>query len=162
LHCFALRQWAYKKETNESDQLADSSDIVAEFNFCSFFVGLVYDTLGFPSETMTSDLVGTLGPYNELKKLTKGNPYLEVHHLIEVRFYVAGGVFSKYSRNNAPSVIVTKAEHQALTNGFRAHYPYGKTNYTDMNPSSILSYFEFEYTSGGKPDWWDYICSCYD
>lgn len=62
----------------------------------------------------------------------------------------------------APSVIVSKAEHRALTNSFRTYFPYGKTNYSSMESSGILSFFKYEYSNGGKPAWADYICSCYD
>ena len=110
----------------------------------------------------SENLEGTLGPYNQLRKMTKGIPELEVHHLIEFRFCSAGGELARYNRYNAPAVIVSKANHRALTNAFRTKFPYGKTDYSSMESSGILSFFKNEYSNGGKPEWVDYICSYYD
>jgi hypothetical protein len=102
------------------------------------------DILSIPNITkniaQTPNLEGTLGPYNQLREMIKGIPGLEVHHLIEFRFHSAGGELARYNWYNAPSVIVSKTEHRALTNSFRAHFPYGKTNYSSMESSGVLSF----------------------
>jgi hypothetical protein len=60
-------------------------------------------------------------PYKQLKKALKGTG-LEAHHLLEQRFAEVLGQNARHME----SVAVTKAEHQAFTNAWRALIPYGQ------------------------------------
>jgi lysylphosphatidylglycerol synthetase-like protein (DUF2156 family) len=58
--------------------------------------------------------------YNQLRSAIKGTG-LQEHHVIDQRF---AGVMGQNAREMA-SVAVTRAEHQAFTNAWRARIPYG-------------------------------------
>ena len=91
------------------------------------------------------DLIGKTGTYNELIKETKGTG-LEVHHLIEKRFYPAlqiNGIQLYASTGQMPSVVVTHEEHQIYTNAWRAEFPYG-INYYEV-PLETIKSFAIEY-----------------
>jgi RHS repeat-associated protein len=106
------------------------------------------------------DYSGTLGTYNELKKLVKGNPLYEVHHLIEQRFYVVKGVRTYYGKpGHAPCVILRKENHRVYTNSARENFPYG-TKYTAIDVNAIKNFYQAEY--GGKTDWLDYMASYFN
>jgi len=109
------------------------------------------------------DYSGILGTYNELRKLVKGNPQYEVHHLVEIRFYVVGNVDVYYKKTGqAPCVILTKEEHRIYTNAARTKFAYGMDygNLEKINSKLIKSFYESEY--GGKTDWLDYMMSCFE
>ena len=109
---------------------------------------------------IAGDLEGIIGPYIELRKLTAGNPNYEVHHLVEKRFYwVDGiGVFQDMP-NNAPSVILYKSKHKEYTASARRAFPYG-SDYAELDANVIRQFYLSEY--GGKNDWIDYLCCCFD
>jgi RHS repeat-associated protein len=71
--------------------------------------------------TIDVSLVGKVGTFLKLRQLAKGLG-LEVHHLAEVRHLKL--LFK--STGKAPAVILTKAEHQALTKELQRVMPYGK------------------------------------
>ena len=105
-------------------------------------------------------LEGQIGPYNELRKLTAGNPKYEVHHLVEKRFYNVDGIgVYKNKPNKAPSVILKKDTHRGYTSNARTAFPYG-SNYVEIDAGAVRQFYQFEY--GGKTEWLDIICSCFD
>jgi hypothetical protein len=62
-------------------------------------------------------------PYSEQRKITPGHKgEIQAHHLIEQRFIdqIVGNV------RDWPSVVVTKAEHQAFTNQWIKEIPRGR------------------------------------
>ncbi|MFX0209605.1 MAG: tetratricopeptide repeat protein, partial [Candidatus Hodarchaeota archaeon] len=77
----------------------------------------------------SSELVGKTGPirpYRELKQLTKGmKGELQAHHIFEKRHMKALGYLDKEIAN-APAQILTKGEHQALTNLLREKLPFDR------------------------------------
>ena len=58
---------------------------------------------------------------------------MQAHHVIEQRFLEALGI----DTSSAPSVAVTKPEHQVFTNAWRDAFAYGKTDYTALNRDQI-------------------------
>ena len=109
-----------------------------------------------------SGLSGTLGTYSELRKLTAGNPFYQVHHLIEVRFMKVfnenGDVFS--SPRQMPCVIVSKEDHVAITSILRKKAPYGTSS--GLDKPALRNLYSSTYGNGGKGDWMDYIASYFD
>ena len=139
------------------------------FSYCNGNPILFEDSTGcapFPTTVAMSDcssgtnLEGRLGSYKELRKLTAGNSDYEVHHLVEKRFYHTPGI-GKYkdTPNDAPSVILRKANHKEYTITARARFPYG-SNYSLMSAPTIKQFYLAEY--GGKMDWLDFMCSCFE
>ncbi|MBN2835414.1 MAG: hypothetical protein JXR48_10665, partial [Candidatus Delongbacteria bacterium] len=69
--------------------------------------------------------------YKNLRNAIQGLG-LQAHHIIEQRLAAALGLNS----NEMLSVALTKAEHQAFTNAWRALIPYG-TNYDLLSPQKV-------------------------
>jgi len=67
-----------------------------------------------------ANLLGRIGAYGELRKLAQGAG-LQVHHLLEKRFAPA---LDQRSRQML-AIVLTKEEHQAFTNAWRAAISYG-------------------------------------
>jgi len=104
--------------------------------------------------------VGRMGPYGELRKIAAGTG-LEVHHFIEQRFYGGKEYFMGYNKQNAPSVILTKSEHQYITNMFRDKYKYGATPYKTLKPDTVVHEAILIYQKYGNNDMLDYVTSVY-
>ncbi len=106
----------------------------------------------------SSELVGTLGTYSELTRLTHGTG-LHVHHLIERRFLRVPEIGAKYSSQySMPSVILEPSTHGVYTLSWRGQYPYGKTDYGSMTYAEVLEYATVLYSGGGGHDeWMEYI-----
>jgi RHS repeat-associated protein len=104
-----------------------------------YVIGLVPITGTAPAPN-----VGKMGSYNMLKKLTKGyKSAIQAHHLIEVRHLKR----LLMSTKNAPSVILTKANHAKLTKKLQKLLPYGKT----YSKSQIIDAYKKAYKE--KPEW---------
>ena len=139
------------------------------FAYCNNNPVLFADSLGFAPNSTTvaindggysTNLVGRVGTYDELRKLTAGNPNYEVHHLVEKRFYNVPGIGKcKKTPNKAPCVILEKETHKGYTASARKLVQYG-SNYTQVKVSVIKEFYLTEY--GGRVDWLDFICSCFE
>ena len=88
--------------------------------------------------------------YSSLKNDLYGTG-LEAHHVVEVRFLKGLDLDVK----NAPSVTVTKAEHQRFTNHWRQIYPYGKTIYKELDHAEIWENAKIVYN--GYPELLDAV-----
>ena len=108
-----------------------------------FCVGAVANTL--------SNLVGRLGRYSELSKLTRGTG-LQIHHLLEQRFFksiLQGGFYTK--KSDMLCVIIDKDTHQGFTNAWREAIPYG-ADYSSI-PFETVQYFAIDIYGSSHPDW---------
>ncbi|MBV6462387.1 MAG: hypothetical protein HJHJAOHD_02536 [Flavobacteriales bacterium] len=92
--------------------------------------------------------IGKLGAYIELAKLTKGfNGAIQAHHLVEVRHLRR----LMMSAKNAPSVILSKADHAAMTKTLQQLLPYGQT----YSKSQIINAYKQAYSK--YPEWVDLV-----
>jgi hypothetical protein len=88
--------------------------------------------------------IGSLGTYAQMAKLTKGfKGAFQAHHLTEARHLKALALSTK----NAPSVILSRADHAAMTSGLQRLLPYGQT-YTK---TQIISAYKQAYKD--YPEW---------
>ena len=102
---------------------------------------------------IAESLIGLLGTYNELTKLTKGL-MLEVHHLIEKRFIVSDSIAEMFgSTGQMPSVILDHDTHRVMTNAWRTNIPYG-SQYKDISYNLLMGYAAEIY---GGFDHWDWV-----
>ncbi len=67
----------------------------------------------------TANLIGQVGPYSVLRKLTKGTR-LAVHHIIEKRFAET----LRVSEKDMLCVVVDRETHRLYTNAWRSEIPY--------------------------------------
>lgn len=68
--------------------------------------------------------IGTLGTYTQMVKLTKGfKGAFQAHHIAEVRHLKAFALSTK----NAPTVILSRADHALMTSTLQKLLPYGQT-----------------------------------
>ena len=94
-------------------------------------------------------LIGMTGNYNELRKIAAGTG-LEVHHLIEKRFWVVPGMREIFSSTGVmPSVILTHEQHTVYTQLWRTAYPYGQ-GYSKLNVSNVLGFCKRTYATCGS------------
>lgn len=92
--------------------------------------------------TVDVSLVGKVGTFLKLRTLAKGMGF-EIHLLVEVRHLQR----LLKSTGKAPAVVLTKAEHKALTKELRNLLPYGQ-NYSK---EKIISAYKAAYKN--KPEW---------
>lgn len=101
----------------------------------------VAPTMGLPPDIG----IGTIGPYNVLTKITKGSKgAIQAHHLIEARHLKR----LLMSTKDAPSVIITKADHLKMTKALRELLPYSKKPYTK---AEIINAYKKAYSK--YPEW---------
>ncbi len=83
-------------------------------------------------------MVGNIGSYAEMSKLTKGyNGAIQAHHLVEVRNLKTLGI----SKSEAPAIILDRATHQEITNALRYEMPYGETYTIDQMMKSYQNVY---------------------
>jgi RHS repeat-associated protein len=90
--------------------------------------------------------IGKVGTYAKLAKMTKGyKGAIQAHHIVEVRHLRR----LMKSANNAPSVILNRTDHAAMTKTLQQLLPYGQT-YT--KPQLINAYKQ---AYSKYPEWVD-------
>jgi hypothetical protein len=87
--------------------------------------------------------------YNELKNLVY-NPNLQIHHILERRFFEIGSL--QNSMNEDLSIVVTKAEHIVFTNAWRTAIGYSNSN----NPITTLNASPEQIFNSAKSIYADY------
>ena len=111
---------------------------------------------------LSEGIVGTIGRYSDLRKLTSGTDF-QVHHLVEIRFKSVRGLNSVVKNYyNAPCIVVTKSQHQVNTNYLRKAYPYRKTQYNTLNLGSLKENFLGMYKTLGRDLDIDFIASLFE
>ncbi|WP_321286511.1 hypothetical protein [uncultured Sunxiuqinia sp.] len=92
--------------------------------------------------------IGKLGTYAKLAKMTRGyKGAIQAHHLVEVRHLRR----LMMSTKNAPSVILSRTDHAAMTKTLQQLLPYGQT-YT--KPQLINAYKQ---AYSNYPEWIDLV-----
>lgn len=154
--------------TDEPDGASQAADAGASFiPFLSNFISAVTAWRGV--NPITRECVGPLGrafaligvaipggkgavtTYREAKALTRGlRGAIQAHHLKEVRHLKRMGLTAKEIAN-APAVVLTRADHQAVTAALRDAMPYGKV----YDSQRIWS--ELQRVYANFPDWLDAI-----
>jgi hypothetical protein len=116
-----------KNVTIRETRIADNQDLA--------YISMARRCLSKPNNRKiladNSELIGLIGTYNDLKTKTTGTG-LEVHHLIEKRFFpMFSDLFT--SRGMMPSIILDPKTHFYYTSEWRSQFPYGSMNYTDSS-----------------------------
>ncbi|HMN39723.1 MAG TPA: GC-type dockerin domain-anchored protein [Phycisphaerales bacterium] len=97
--------------------------------------------------------VGKIMPYSQAQKLTAGAKHaIEAHKLLEWR-HVKNGGFGALAKGDIPAVILTQAQHSAVTTRLRQLLPYGGK----YSPAQIIQGYERAYRELGHPEWLDHI-----
>lgn len=99
----------------------------------------------------SSSLLYLTGKYSELYGQTRGTG-LQVHHLLEQRFYeeiLKNKIYTQ--KSDMLCVVLDKDTHQSITNQWRALVPYG-SDYSSIGFESI-QYFAIEIYGDTHPDW---------
>jgi RHS repeat-associated protein len=83
------------------------------------------------------DHVGKMGKYSEMTKHTAGHGgKIQAHHILEVRFLENWGGRAA----DGPAVILTKAQHDQITQALRNRLPYGMPKDASVKPQVWHAY----------------------
>ncbi len=109
----------YELYSKKPKEAAGGSPAAAAAAIAARALGKPASKVAAPKSLTLADIAG-IRTYKELRQISKGLG-VDVHHLIEKRFASLMG----QAPREMSSMIVTKAEHQAITNAFREAIPYG-------------------------------------
>jgi len=117
--------------------LGAASDIARRGRGAAKVVGTIFEHLG------------KRGPYKALQKLTKGKKgAIQAHHILEVRFLERWG----HKAAEGPAVILSKVEHNQITQALRQKLPYGMKK-DESVMSQVREAYREVYTKYGHSDW---------